>query len=122
MFYHVRPDLSPELANKHGVEFHHLPNKVKKSYKRGTICGVYNEEEGKLAISMSACSHKDAFVKAVGRNLALKRVNSMKLNEPSEYIYTVSKEEAPKKFIEVVKQLEREFNHGISKPKIQKQR
>lgn len=76
-----------------------------------TICGIYDEETGKLSIGISRCSEKDVFVKKIGRDLARNRATT----NP----YIVVNLEKGSRFSEIfhdlAKMLTRKFTNGTYK-------
>ena len=42
---------------------------------RVTICSIYNNETNEVAFGVARCSHRDQFVKSVGRDLSYYRAN-----------------------------------------------
>lgn len=116
-FYHLRPDLDTEgLMARYGQPWEKLPNKIKKTLVRGTICGAYND--GKIYFAISACSVKDNFCKRIGRNIAQQRA----LDKPADHVITSNLTDAGKNFVKEAKEFENSYNNGISKNRVRKQR
>ena len=47
--------------------------KKSKMLPRLTICGIYDHDTNELSIGASRCSHRDPFVKAIGKRLSEER-------------------------------------------------
>lgn len=46
-----------------------------KPLSRVTICGIYDTEKNTMSFGVARCSHRDQFVKSVGRDLSYYRAN-----------------------------------------------
>lgn len=77
----VVPDTAKEINPKnifysYGSCPETLPNKKTIHLIRYSVCGIYLD--GKFTIGVARCSHKDKYIRAKGRELALERaVNSI---------------------------------------------
>lgn len=73
-----------------------------------TICGIYDEETGKLSIGISRCSEKDVFVKKIGRDLARNRATT----DPYIVVNLEKGSRFSEMFYDMAKILTRKFTNG----------
>lgn len=55
--------------------------RTRKPRARITACGIFDTETKKMKIGVARCSHKDIFLKSVGKELAYKRAETNPIME-----------------------------------------
>lgn len=78
-----------------------VPKSKKQKAKRITVAGVLDDNKGTINIGLAACSHKDQFNKAIGRNIASGRA----FKTPFIQLEGVNPKESVKVFIKEAKSI-----------------
>lgn len=80
--------------------------RTRKPRARITVCGIFDTETKKMQIGVSRCSHKDIFLKSVGKELAYNRA----LTSPIMEIEVLDGETISSVFFDQVRLLDKRYS------------
>lgn len=76
-----------------------------------TVCGIFDEETGKLSMGIARCSEKDRFIKKIGRELSYSRA----IENPQLVMNLRKYERFSEVFYDLAKMLQKKYINGSYK-------
>lgn len=100
-------EVMTSLTDEHGAYVEDICYVIKrKPQPRVTVCGIYDTDTKELKIGVSRCSHKDVFVKSVGKGLAYDRAET----KPIVKLYVMNGETVSSVFFDQAKLLDKRYS------------